>query len=61
MQVVKDIGYLLSHFLQYTCDIGLGYEDKKITTIQVIIIFLTGYHILLLRTIYELRHIEHFP
>jgi hypothetical protein len=34
--VVKEIGYLLSHFLQYICDIGLEYEDTKITTIQVI-------------------------
>ena len=61
VQVVKDIGYLLSHFLQYMCDIGLGYEDTKITTIQVIWIFLRGYHILLLRKTYEFSNFEHFP
>jgi hypothetical protein len=26
---VIDIGYLLPHFSQYICDIGLGYEGMK--------------------------------
>ena len=40
VHLVIDIGYLLPHFSQYICDIGLGYEGMKSRTTLFIRIFL---------------------